>query len=77
LLIEAAVAFLLTLQQANRGREAVNIGSWPEVKCKGGTPCDDLLEPRLQADRVILATAGTMRRVGGLKRALMDTVRGC
>jgi hypothetical protein len=39
-------------------------------------PCDDLLEPGLEADRVILATAGTMRRVDGLKRALMGTVRG-
>jgi len=30
-LIDAALAFSLTLQRANRGREAVNIGSWPEV----------------------------------------------
>ena len=54
----------------------MNIGSWPDVKCKGGTPCDDLLESWLHADRVILATAGTMRRVGGLERALVGTVRG-
>ena len=30
-LIDAALAFSLTLQGANRGFEAVKIGSWPEV----------------------------------------------
>jgi hypothetical protein len=43
---------------------------------RGVTPCDDLWERKPDADRTIAATAGTMRRVGGLSRALMDTVRG-
>ena len=55
----------------------MSIGSWPEVNNKGAKPCDDLWKRELNADRSIIATAGTMRRVGGVVRALMDTVRGC
>lgn len=66
-----AVAFStpVALQLARR-REAVEVGSWPELLGRGCTPCDDRCKRTQAADRTIIATVSPMRRVGGLVRAL-------
>ena len=73
-LIDAALAFSLTLQGANRGQEAVKIGSWPEVVWARGRR--SLWTSWQQGDRPMPLTAGITRRMGRLKRALVETVRG-
>jgi hypothetical protein len=74
-LAEARLAFWARLRQRWQGGEVVGIGCWPRTGARVGALWRSL-GLRGDAHRTMVATAGAIRKVGGLKRALVDTVRG-
>jgi hypothetical protein len=70
LLNEAAFAFSLTLQRSWPGLGGCGYRILAGGEQQGGTPCDDLWKPELNADWMIVATMNTMRRDGGPRQSV-------